>query len=358
MRKSEDIVVNNTTEFHFALQEEIADWDSRVVKNPDEGNFLQSVEFSEQKKANGWKPRFLVAGDIAVLVLERRIGLFFVHWYVPKGPGVRTAEQLKDVLGRLAKIARRSRACVMTIDPELPNTSEVKATVEALHLQPRFNIQANVFTKVMDITPALEEQMTNLSQKTRHAINRAKRDGVVVKKVAATDENCKIMHDLMIVTAGGRFPIYPFAYYKNYWQLHEAAGKGAMFFAYVDDTVVACSYTYFLGHKGVYKDGASVRDRPAYGASHLLQWHMIEWLQKQGVTTYDLCGVPPIDQQDNPEHKLHGVGRFKAGFVRETVEYIGTYDVIVRPILGMFWHKFGERLAQAWYRRVRHVNYY
>lgn len=350
-------MVNNTTEFHFASRDQIRDWDDLVLKNPDQGNFLQSYEFGEQKRFNGWVPRYLVADNLVVLVLEHHVA-FFKHWYIPKGPGVATIAQLKEVLGRLRTFAKQHNVSVMTIDPELPRTSQTEKMVKELQLHPRFNIQVNVFTKVMDISPPLSDMLAALSQKTRHAINRAKRDGVKVKKVDPTDENCKIMHELMMETAGGRFPIYPYQYYKRYWQLHIAAGKGALFFAYVGDRVVAGSFTYFLGHKGVYKDGASVRERTTYGASHLLQWYMIEWLKKQGVTTYDLCGTPPAAQQNDTSHKLYGVGRFKAGFVRDTTEYIGTFDDIIQPVLGMFWHKKGEYLAQAFYRRILRKNYY
>lgn len=350
--------MNNTTNFRFATDDEIAKWDDLILANPDSGNFLQSYEFGQQKRLSGWTPRFIVGERLAILVLERRVAGIFVQWYLPKGPGVTGAEELKTLMPQIRQFAKHQHVTVVTLDPELLATPELEKTMKELGLQARPNIQVNISTKIMDITPSMDELLAGLSQKTRHAINRAKRDGVKVERVEPTEENCQIMYDLMVETSGGRFPVAAYEYYTAYWQGYTKAGKSALFFAYVDGVVVAGAFSYFLGHKGIYKDGASVRARTTYGASHLLQWRMIEWLKAQGVTVYDLCGAPPAEQQDNAEHPLYGVGRFKAGFVHETTQYIGTFDAVIQPILGAFWHKKGEYLTRVFYRRLLHKGYY
>lgn len=344
-----------TVRLRFASVSEIHGWNRIVLANPDGGNLLQGYEFGQQKALIGWKPRYVVAGDLALLVLEKKFSFFGAHWYIPKGPGLKKRSDIKKLLPLLRQFARRHNVMVITLDPELPKTTK---SLHDLGLLDHYAIQANISTRIMDISEKPEALMAGLSQKTRHAIKRAERDGVTILQVSTSDENCRLMYDLMIETAGGRYQIYPYEYYKTYWQRYSTGELGGLFFAYADDSLVAAAYVHVFGYRALYKDGASVRKRTVYGASHLLQWQAILWLKSRGATEYDLCGAPPLDQTNNRAHRLYGVGLFKAGFAPELTEYAGTFDLIVHPILGVLWRKFGERLVIAFYRRVLKRSYY
>src|SRR5690606_14205241 len=102
-----------------------------------------------------------------------------------------------------------------------------------------------------------------------------------------------------------------YEYHKEFWRSFEEAGIGQMFFAYYEGRIVAAAYALVFGKKSTYKDGASVREKTAYGASHLLQWEVIKWAKSRGSTWHDLCGSPPSDQIKNPDHPHYGIGRFK-----------------------------------------------
>ncbi len=340
----------------FATPKEQLLWDDLVLANPDKGNLLQGYEFGQQKATIGWKPRYIIADKVALLVLERRY-LFVKHWYIPKGPGVIDIFELERILPHIWKFARSHEVTVLTLDPELPSSDEVRAKIQKMQLVPHYTIQANVSTRIMDVSGSLRELLAALPQKARYAIKRAERDGVTIRMIPTTSVNCNIMFNLMIETAGGRYKIYDLEYYKAYWQRYAKRG-GKLFFAYADNKVVAGAYVHTFGGKGMYKDGASVRDRSVYGASHLLQWHIIMWLKEQRITTYDLCGAPPANEGNNKAHRLYGVGLFKASFAPETTEYIGTFDAIIQPYRGKVWHRWGERLVAAFLRRGLGQTYY
>src|SRR5690606_2936264 len=130
----------------------------------------------------------------------------------------------------------------------------------------------------------------------------------------ASDDNCRVMYDLLAETAAGSFGIRKYRYYKEFWQSFEKSGMGQLFFAYVEGKVVAGAYALVFGTKSTYKDGASTRQRTVYGASHLLQWEVIKWAKETGSLVHDLCGAPPSDQIQNPDHPHYGIGRFKTSF--------------------------------------------
>jgi lipid II:glycine glycyltransferase (peptidoglycan interpeptide bridge formation enzyme) len=132
-----------------------------------------------------------------------------------------------------------------------------------------------------------------------------------------------------------------------------------LFLAYdTDGTVIAGAYAMVFGTKSTYKDGASVRKRTIYGASHLLQWHVISWAKAQGALIHDFCGSPPSDEINNPEHPHYGIGQFKTGFNRTVTDYVGCYDYVLSASKHKLWMSLGERVARRLHRAKHHDSYY
>ncbi len=329
----------------FASAKETTSWDQYILANPDHGNILQSTEFAKIKEAGGWKVRYVLADSLAITVFERSIFGLGKLWYVSKGPGITTVDGLAALLPDFKKFAAKNGVFAVKIEPDILKTDQTVTKLKQLGLSKVRPVQPNISTVLVDIAPSLDDIMAGLNQKGRHAIKRAERDGVTAKAVPATDENCEEMFRLYKITAEGQFGTRPYAYYKNFWQQFEKAGMGQLFFAYFDGQVVAAAYDLVFGTKSTYKDGASVRERPVYGASHLLQWHIIEWAKSKGATQHDLAGTPPSDQITDPNHPYYGLGRFKTSFNKQVTDYIGTYDIVIRPESYRLWSQFGERLA-------------
>lgn len=342
----------------FADQSQIATWNKLILANPDGGNLFQGKELADQKTLTGWTPRFIIAGPLAITVHEKSVFGLGKLWYLPKGPGVTSVRELDDLLPALKKFARSNGVFAIKIEPELQKTDEVLVDLMKLGLVRVRPIQPNFSTITLDISDNLDEVMKRLNQKGRHAIHRAERDGVTIKTVDATDENCRIMYDLLSETAAGSFSIRVFDYYRTFWQRYEKAKLGQLFFAYVDDKIVAGAYGIAFGKKSTYKDGASIRERSVYGASHLLQWRMIEWMKSKGAKIHDFCGSPPSDQIKNPDHPHYGIGRFKTSFNKEITDYIGAYDVIIKPTQYKLWTKLGERLVLRIHRKLHQESWY
>lgn len=343
----------------FATDHEIATWDPQVIHNPDRGNFLQGEGFAELKEQAGWRPRHIKADKLSIMALEKTVPLLGKLWYIPKGPGIQTIEQLEALVEPLYTFARSEGVFAIKLESELkrPETSETEML--ALGLVPVRPIQPNFSTVLVDIEPSLEDILAAMPQKGRYAIKRAERDGVTVRRVDTTDKNCKIMYDLLALTADdARFGIRPFSYYKSFWQGFTKRDQGQLFFAYYGDQVVAGAYAVVFGEKSTYKDGASIRERTAYGASHLLQWEVITWAKEQGSKLHDLCGAPPASQLDNKNHPQHGLWLFKRSFNPAITEYVGVYELPVRATAYKLWRNIGERLVRSMYIRRHHEDYY
>lgn len=342
----------------FAHASEISRWNDLILANPDSGNVFQGVEFAEQKRSSGWKPLFIMADTLAITVLAKYMPILGWIWYLPKGPGVATPSTLESLIPELGRFAHQNGAFMVKIEPEFIATPATLKQLSRLTLKRVTPIQPNFSTVLIDLSPDLDTVMANLNQKGRHAIRRAERDGVTTAAVESSDENCQLMYKLLADTAEGSFRIRSYEYYKTFWQRYSAAGFGQLFFAYVDDQVVAGAYAIAFGQKGTYKDGASIRERTIYGASHLLQWRVIEWMKSRNVIIHDLCGAPPSDQIKNEQHPHYGIGRFKTSFNKQVTDYVGAYDLAVKPLRCAIWSKIGERIVLRLHNKRFNENYY
>ncbi len=340
----------------FATPDEIARWNELIIANPDGGNVFSSFEYLQQKLLGGYKIHYLIVDDIAVSVLEKSAPPLGKLWYLPKGPNVTSSKALFDVLKSLRPFAAKRGVFVIRVETELDRDQQ--AVLSRHGLKKAAPIIPNPSTITLNISPKLDDLLISLPQKGRHAIRRAERDGVTVELVEATDKNCQIMYKLLAATAEGQFGLRSYNYYKTFWQRFAATGSGQLFFASYEGKVVAGAYDMVYGKKSTYKDGASVRERTTYGASHLLQWHVIQWAKSKGATLHDFCGAPPTDEITNPSHPLHGVGLFKMGFSKHVVDYIGCYDEVLSPSRYALWTKIGERIFRHYYYKRTKDYYY
>lgn len=340
----------------FATPDEISHWNQLIIKNPDGGNVFSSYEYSQQKLQGGYIVHYLIVGKLAVTVLEKNTPPLGKLWYLPKGPNVTTSKELFSILKELEPFARKKGVFAVRIETELPRSEQPTLTRHGL--KKAAPIIPNPSTITLSISPNLDELLMNLPQKGRHAIRRAERDGVTIELVKATDKNCRTMYKLLSETAEGQFGIRSYNYYKTFWQRFEDSGLGQLFFAMYEGKVVAGAYAMVYGKKSTYKDGASIRKRTAYGASHLLQWRVIEWAKSKGATLHDFCGSPPSDEIDNTSHPHYGIGRFKSSFSKHVVDYIGCYDLVIKPIAYKAWTRLGERVYRHYYYKRTQDYYY
>ncbi|HUC20271.1 MAG TPA: peptidoglycan bridge formation glycyltransferase FemA/FemB family protein [Candidatus Polarisedimenticolaceae bacterium] len=327
-----------------------------VAANPDGGNVLQSKAFGDTKSRHGWQAKHLISDGVAMLVLARRVPLLGELWYIPKGPGVKDLGQLKRILGEL----NQAGPFMIKIDPEIPKDSLKAGSLSGAGLvKARRNIQYNISTVVVDLTLADDDILASFKQKTRYNIRLGAKKGVTVEASATIPETITSLYE-MSKTTYERAGVYvrDKQYFSDFWTLHAEQGTGQMFFANFEGKPVAGAFITYLGGSALYKDGASYRDHPELQAPYVMQWEIMRWLKARGVMEYDLHGVPPLAEIDNPSHPLAGLARFKRGFNPDITEYIGTYDLVLSGSKYQTWNRSGERLAMAYESRRNHRLFY
>lgn len=336
---------------------------SDYVRNGPKGHILQTVAWGDLKARTGWTPvRYLIAETAtgtprgAVSVLLRRLplpvgGLYL--GYAPRGPVLDYTDEaaMAGLFRSVAADLARRGAIALKIDPDIPaDRSDVVERLRSLGLrpmsrglgfegvQPRF-----VFRLPLAGTP--EDIMASFQPKTRYNIRLAERKGVTVR-VATGPADLDTFYRILVETARrDHFLVRAESYYRDMWNLLIEPGLARLFLADHEGQTLAGTIAFLLGDKAWYVYGASSNTRREVMPNYLLQWTMIRWAAENGCTLYDFRGV---SGNLDPSAPLYGLYRFKKGFGAEFTEFIGEFDLILRPA----WYRFYSWGEPA-YRRLR-----
>jgi lipid II:glycine glycyltransferase (peptidoglycan interpeptide bridge formation enzyme) len=339
-----------------ATSREIVAWDDLVTANPGGGQFLQTRAWGEFKRRWGWTPTYWIAqvggGDVAVLFLRRGVAGLGDIWYAPKGPGVAGADGLVEVLADRAPLRG---AFLVKVEPEVEESAADQRAWYAAGLRKSpSDVQMSRATIVVDLDREEDALLASFKPKTRYNIRLAARRGVTVAAVPMTAANMDAMYSLMLATQDrAGFVLRSARYFQQYWELQAASGQGQLFFASWQGEVLAGLYAIHLGERAWYKDGGSTKLHSDLMAPHLLQWEVMRWLRHRGVCRYDLVAVPPSSQLTE-RHPLYGIYRFKSGFSDRITDFVGTWDLPVRPRAYAAWQRFGETATQRLRWRLHH----
>ena len=348
----------------FATPAEVVSWDSLIANNPGGGEVWMGDSYLTLKRDEGrYLDRRVIVErpekqPIAVGVLAKRVPLLGEWWHLPAGPAGENVAAVTDAAQAVGRLARANGAFLVKIEPRLAVAAHPHAAgeirsrgfIDTVRVIPN---PSTVLVKVStEAEPGSEladkELLASLGKKARNSINRAARDGMVVTRASASDEECAALYRLLQETAQGRFVLRSERYYREFWQRFQRSGDGQVFLAHRDGELVAGAFAMALGQKTTYKDGASVRAKSGYGASHALQWEVLRWANQRGALVHDLCGAPPADRVDDKTHPLHGVGQFKRSFAPEVTDYPGAFDLPLRPRAYALWTKLGDRVMRRW----------
>jgi lipid II:glycine glycyltransferase (peptidoglycan interpeptide bridge formation enzyme) len=321
-------------------------------------SFLQTNFWGELKGEFGWRRHcfaFTGKGDDGrscsgrILVLERRLfrGLSFA--YLPHGPlfdpGVPTEaegtpasspDRRTEFLVLLSRALRTKlpRGCIF-IRYDLPwytvGEGGARPGLSRPLVQASMDVQPPD-TVLLDISRGEDEILAGMKPKTRYNIKLSEKKGVEIR--LSDERDLDSWYELYRETSKrDRIALHGKDYYLRLFTLAREYGKGApevrLYMASVDGRDIAGIVTLFTGKTAVYLYGASSnaeRNRmPAYG----LQWRAILDAKAAGCSSYDFFGIPP---NDDPNHPMHGLYRFKTGFGGSIVHRAGCWDYPLRAI--------------------------
>ncbi|MFI0538448.1 lipid II:glycine glycyltransferase FemX [Streptomyces sp. WSLK1-3] len=174
-----------------------------------------------------------------------------------------------------------------------------------------------------------EDLLKGMNQLWRRNIKKAAKDGVEV----TVEDDLKVFHDLYVHTAErDRFTPRPLRYFETMFAALNAEDpeRIRLYLARHRGDVVAATILIRVGAHAWYSYGASSTRKREVRGSNACQWAMIRDSLASGCEVYDLRGITPTLDPDDPHV---GLIQFKVGTGGQAVRYAGEWDLPLRPLV-------------------------
>lgn len=323
---------------------------------------LQSWEWGEFKKKTGMEAFRLGVFDQGELVdgyqvltrklpkTEYRVGQVLKS-SLPDNKVITAFKDLcqeKDIVYLLIEpdhIVRRWKNKKGTI--KKPPKLEKKVNMESLGLQEAQKTLFATYSFAVDLTQSEEEIMSNMHRKTRYNVRLAKRKGVKVTE-KSDEEGLNIFTDLLIKTMRRQgFYMHNEKYFRQLWQVLAPKDLAHILLAEYEGEVLAAWMLLTYKDRIFYPYGASSSKHREVMASNLICWEAIKFGKQHNCKIFDMWGSlgPDPDKSDN----WYGFHRFKRGYGGDLVEFVGSWDLVINPLLyqGV---QFANNLRWKWLR--------
>ena len=334
---------------------------------------LQSFEWGQFREKTGIK---VIRNDNFQLTIHKIPRTPWNIGYLPKGnlPDEKLIEELKN-------IGKENKCIFIQLEPNVPAlTSEVadsprealakrgwtprRWTLENLGLRHSFHPLFTKYTFVLDLTKSEDELLKGMHPKTRYNIKVAQKHGVKVLE----DNSDKAFETYLKLTSETtkrqKFYAHTQNYHKLMWQelgiknqelriknkknhdskflLHDSNRLTAhLLLAKYKNEVLVDWVLFTFKDTLYYPYGASSDQHRETMASNLIMWEAIKFGKKLGLKKFDMWGA--LGPNPDPNDPWYGFHRFKQGYGAELVEFIGSYDLIINPILYKM-YKAGDKL--------------
>ncbi|MFE0366838.1 lipid II:glycine glycyltransferase FemX [Streptomyces tendae] len=146
-------------------------------------------------------------------------------------------------------------------------------------------------------------------------------------------EDLQAFHDLYVHTAErDRFTPRPLRYFETMFAVlgAEEPERVRLYLARHRGDLVAATVMVRVGTHAVYAYGASSTEKREVRGSNACQWAMIRDALAAGCDVYDLRGITPTLDVDDPHV---GLVQFKVGTGGQAVRYVGEWDLPLRPLV-------------------------
>jgi lipid II:glycine glycyltransferase (peptidoglycan interpeptide bridge formation enzyme) len=206
-------------------------------------------------------------------------------------------------------------------------------------------------TVLVDLGPAENEILARMKNKWRYNIGLAEKKGVDVRLSAeGAGPDLESYFKLYKETAArDGISIHGIAYYAA---LFDEAKKHnvdvRLYLASHEGEDIAGIITLFQNGEAVYLYGASSNHKRNLMAPYALQWRAMRDAKAAGCSYYDLYGIPPHPPEEDPNHPMAGLYRFKTGFGGRIVHRPGCWDFTCRPLMRALYSAAEAARKKVW----------
>lgn len=309
----------------FSESDEDPAWDKLLETLPG-GQFQQSSAWARCKRGEGWRPLRAVYssegeifGGFQVLLRRTRFGQIGM---VAKGPVTRDESilPLKRLLAGIASLAKERRWAAVIVQPAEAQPIP-SALFEAHGFDPNHLIHIYSRTQLIDLTPGLDQLVSNMRRRHTRDLRQARSRGVTLREGGA--DNAEEFFQLMASSCARQNtrPTPPSADgIRAIWEAFAPRGGVRLTFAdYQGKAIVGGLVLYFGNRATFWKRGWSGEYSNLHGST-LLTYEAIEWAAEHGYEIFDFVSMERsladalLAGEEPTEELKHSVSFFNLGF--------------------------------------------
>lgn len=315
-----------------------------IVSHP-----LQSYEWGEFREKTGVKVirRGFKKGNKLVsgfqLTIHKIPKTPYTIGYLPKG-FLPTKELVKD----LQQIGREEKCIFIQLEPnvilsqttyagkKVIDNSSLISHLSSLNLVSAAHPLFTKYTFVLDLTKSEEDILKDMHQKSRYNIKVAKKHNVIVKQ-DNTDKAFREYWRLTEETTNRqKFYAHTKQYHNLQWETfpHNPTYNqlsSHLFTATYEGKVLTALLFFVFRDTLYYPYGASSSENRNVMHSNLVMWEGIRFGMELGLKRFDMWGA--LGPHPDPKDSWFGFHNFKEKFGPDHVEFLGSYDLVINPLL-------------------------
>ena len=283
--------------------------------------------------------------------------VYYTIGYLPKCP-----MPDKVMIKALIDIGQKKNAAYIKIEPNVIISNQPASPAKrgerlasSVQLEKLGLIKAkkSLFTKynfLIDLTKSEEQLLTAMHPKTRYNIGVAQKRGVEVYE-SVKESDFEIYLKLYFeTTKRQKYFGHTQEYHRLIWQTLMPAKMARLLIAKYQEKPIVAWLLFNFGNTLYYPYGGSSSEFKEVMASNLVAWEAIRLGKKMRLSIFDMWGaLSPDARESDPWYGFH---RFKAGYGPVHVEYLGTYDLVLKP---QFYHilNWADRARWTFLRAMR-----
>jgi lipid II:glycine glycyltransferase (peptidoglycan interpeptide bridge formation enzyme) len=205
------------------------------------------------------------------------------------------------------------------------------------------------YTFVLDLTKTEEELLQQMHPKTRYNIKVAQKHGVLVKEEFSDNAFADYVQLTQETTSRQGFYAHTPQYHRKMWETlgNQISNSKIRNTKYeIRDTTALSAHLLIARYKNIplttwilftFKDtlyypyGASSSRNRETMSSNLQMWEAILFGKKLGLKKFDMWGS--LGENPDTRDPWYGFHKFKMGYGPTLVEFVGSYDLVINPLL-------------------------
>lgn len=300
-----------------------------LIKHP-----VQTWEWGDFQKSQGHQ-----VSRFGVFDKDKMVSAYTLSFHkIPKtnfsiGTILRGPKVDDQMVENIKKIAIKENAIFVKFEPDI-SIAESTMHFGSVKLSPKEAFYP--YTFLLDLEKTEEQLLKSMHSKTRYNIKVANRYGVEVKE-ATNDKGFEIYLKLLFDTTKRQgFYLHTKKYHRDLWKTLKETDMPHIILASYQGKVISAFMLFKIKDQLFYPYGSSLNIHRQVMAPTLLMWESVKLAKKLNCKKFDMWGCLGLDAKEGDNG--FGFHRFKQGFGGDLFQYLGTYDLVIKPTLYYFYN--------------------